>query len=381
MPPKKKPRSRKKPISSETGHRVKLLVASLFLLAFLLACLIILAEMRESLRPPVPPPPQPPVVSTLREDVRVELESTLLRSGIALPQLEVERSGEVVLYDVQGDLPPEPLLQELARRLARIAADVRCEAFPAEAELHVFRGADLLYRLRFHRPKKVTPVRKTSRIAIIMDDLGRDVETARALIDIDLPVTFAILPGEANASRVAAIAKRAGREIMIHIPMEPQSYPATNPGADALLVAQSPEEIRRRFQRFRAQLPDAVGGNNHMGSRFTESREGMAVVLAEMKEAGLFFVDSRTSGNSVAFAEARRAGIPAAGRDVFLDNEQDVEKIVREIRKLATLAGRRGQAVGICHPYPETLEALRRELPYLKAQRLEVVPVAQLLER
>ena len=115
---------------------------------------------------------------------------------------------------------------------------------------------------------------------------------------------------------VITMARRAGREIMIHIPMEPQSYPATNPGADALLVGQSPEEIRRRFQGFRTQLPDAVGGNNHMGSRFTESREGMAVVLAEMKEAGLFFVDSRTTGHSVAFAEARQAGVPAAARDL-----------------------------------------------------------------
>jgi len=381
MPPKKKSRSRKQPVSTGPGHRIKLLVSSLFLLAFLLACLIILAEMRESMRPPPPPSFPPPVASTLMEDVRVELESALLRSGVALAQLEIERSGDVVFYEVEGDLPPEHLLRELARRLTRIAADVRCEALSGEGELRVSRGSVLLYRLRFHRPKVVKPARRKPRVAIIMDDLGRDLETARALIAIDLPITFAILPGEANASRVADIAKRGGREIMIHIPMEPQSYPATNPGADALLVAQSPEEIRRRFQGFRAQLPDAIGGNNHMGSRFTENREKMAVVLAEMKEAGLFFVDSRTSGNSVAFAEARRVGIPAAGRDIFLDNEQDVEKIVREIRKLAILADRRGQAVGICHPHPETLEALRRELPYLKAQHIEVVPVAELLER
>jgi len=95
----------------------------------------------------------------------------------------------------------------------------------------------------------------------------------------------------------------------------------------------------------------------------------------------LFFVDSRTTGSSVAFAEARRAGVPAAARDLFLDNDQDVEKIAREIRKLAILAGRRGQAVGICHPYAVTLEALRRELPYLQQQHVEVVPVSQLLER
>jgi hypothetical protein len=105
----------------------------------------------------------------------------------------------------------------------------------------------------------------------------------------------------------------------------------------------------------------------------------MEVVLAAMKETGLFFVDSRTTGHSVAFSEARRAGVPAAARDLFLDNEQDVEQISREIRKLAVLAGRKGQAVGICHPYEQTLEALRREAPYLKQQGIEIVPVSQLL--
>ncbi|HEY7745053.1 MAG TPA: divergent polysaccharide deacetylase family protein, partial [Desulfuromonadales bacterium] len=230
-------------------------------------------------------------------------------------------------------------------------------------------------------PPPVAPANARARAAIIMDDLGRDLETARALLAIDLSVTFAILPGEANAAKVATLAHDGGREVMIHIPMEPQSYPATNPGDDALLLGQSPEEIRRRFQGYVERVPYAVGGNNHMGSRFTEYRDGMEVVLAAMKDTGLFFVDSRTTGQSVAFAEARQAGVPAAARDLFLDNEQDVEQISREIRKLAVLAGRKGRAVGICHPYPQTLEALRREASYLKQQGIEIVPVSQLLVR
>jgi hypothetical protein len=238
----------------------------------------------------------------------------------------------------------------------------------------------MVYLLHF-RPPPVRPTKARARAAIIMDDLGRDLETARDLLAIDLQVTFAILPGEPYAAKVATLAHREGREVMIHIPMEPQSYPATDPGGDALLIGQSPEEIRRRFQGFIERVPYAVGGNNHMGSRFTEYREGMEVVLAAMKETGLFFVDSRTTGHSLAFAEARRAGVPAAARDLFLDNEQDVEQISREIRKLAVLAGRQGQAVGICHPHAQTLEALRREAPYLKQQGIEIVPVSKLLVR
>jgi uncharacterized protein len=215
-------------------------------------------------------------------------------------------------------------------------------------------------------------------VAIIMDDLGRELGSARTLLGIDLPVTFAILPGEAKAAQVAQLAYQHGREVLIHIPMEPQSYPITDPGDDALLVDQSPEELRRRFHVYLQQVPHASGANNHMGSRFTEHAEGLATVFAEMKQAGLFFVDSRTSSKSVALSGAHRAGLRALGRDVFLDNIQDVERIAAEIRKLVAVAEKRGQAVGICHPYPQTMEALRRETTFLRG-RVEVVPVSRLL--
>jgi hypothetical protein len=392
MPSEKKSRSQKsrnrgKAGKPATGHRLKILLASLFLLGFLLVSLILLSHMRQRSLTPPPAPPVPAAApatppSTLYEDVRVEVESVLLRSGISLSQVEISRSGDLFRYEVQGAFPSDALLDELSRRLSRLAADLRLEALALEGELHIYRGEAMVYLLHFRPPPTPPPVRPPkvrARAAIIMDDLGRDLETARALLAIDLPVTFAILPSEAYAAEVATLAHRSGREVMIHIPMEPQSYPATNPGDDALLLGQSPGEIRQRFQEFVERVPFAVGGNNHMGSRFTEYREGMEVVLAAMKETGLFFVDSRTTGHSVAFSEARRAGVPAAARDLFLDNEQDVEQISREIRKLAVLAGRKGQAVGICHPYEQTLEALRREAPYLKQQGIEIVPVSQLL--
>jgi hypothetical protein len=394
MPPQKKsrsqkPRKRGKAGKPETGHRLKVLFVSLFLLGFLLVSLIVLPQLRQGLRPPPPAPPVPaaaPVTppatppATLFEDIRVEVESVLLRSGISLSQVDISRSGDLIRYEVQGAFPPDALLDEFSRRLPGLAADLRLEALAHEGELHIYRGEAMVYLLHF-RPPPVRPTKARARAAIIMDDLGRDLETARDLLAIDLQVTFAILPGEPYAAKVATLAHREGREVMIHIPMEPQSYPATDPGGDALLIGQSPEEIRRRFQGFIERVPYAVGGNNHMGSRFTEYREGMEVVLAAMKETGLFFVDSRTTGHSLAFAEARRAGVPAAARDLFLDNEQDVEQISREIRKLAVLAGRQGQAVGICHPHAQTLEALRREAPYLKQQGIEIVPVSQLLVR
>jgi polysaccharide deacetylase 2 family uncharacterized protein YibQ len=107
----------------------------------------------------------------------------------------------------------------------------------------------------------------------------------------------------------------------------------------------------------------------------------MRAVLAIMRQEGLFFVDSKTSGDSVALAEARRMKVPATSRDVFLDNDADVELIARQIRKLVVLAGKHGKAVGICHPYPETIAALQQELPQLNRDGITVVPVSELISR
>jgi polysaccharide deacetylase 2 family uncharacterized protein YibQ len=218
-------------------------------------------------------------------------------------------------------------------------------------------------------------------LAIIVDDLGRDLASARDLLAIDLPLTFAIIPQNEEACRVATLAHERGREVLIHMPMEPQGYPRANPGADALFLRQSEPELRRLVRSYRQRVPYAVGGNNHMGSRFTENQEKMAVVLDELRQAGMFFVDSRTSNRSVAYEVARTTGVPTIRRDIFLDNVQNEELIAREIHKMVRMAARTGAAVAICHPYPETLAALRREASYIRSQGVGVVPVSQLLVR
>jgi hypothetical protein len=228
-------------------------------------------------------------------------------------------------------------------------------------------------------PQSLPRQEKRPQLAIVMDDLGRSLDYGKALLDVNVPITFAILPGEAHATALAELAHRHGREVLIHLPMEPQGYPLTDPGNDALLIAMPAAEIQQRIDDFVRLVPHAAGGNNHMGSRFTENREGMRAVLAALKEADLFFLDSLTSPKSVAYAEARQAQVPAAIRDVFLDNVQDVEKIAGEIRRLVQVARRQGHAVGICHPYPQTLEALRQTANELRQAGIDLVPVAQLV--
>ncbi len=218
-------------------------------------------------------------------------------------------------------------------------------------------------------------------LTIIMDDLGRSTYTAEMLLSISEKVTFAILPDEPHAAQVAEMAHAAGREVMLHTPMEPQGYPAVNPGKEALFVKYNDAEIRRRFDSLLARIPHASGANNHMGSRFTEDARALSTVMESLHEKNLFFIDSRTTGRSRAPEVARQHGVPTMNRDVFLDNVADVDAVIREIRRLEGKARRQGMAIGICHPYPETLEALRKELPGLAARGVTVVPVSVLLQR
>ncbi len=317
------------------------------------------------------------------EDMEVEVESALLRSGYTLDQIEVRREPGLLTYEVRGQMPSDQTLDRLEARLKKRFQGIDDDRRPDSGEVLIYRGGALACLLLFERRElPVTPAPKVTgkpKVVIIMDDLGRSLDRAREVVNLGVPITFAILPGELFATDVALLAARSGYEIMIHVPMEPHSYPATNPGDDALLLGQSKEEMSERVRSYFRKVPYAIGANNHMGSRFTEFEAGMNVVLEIMHEKGMFFIDSRTTGQSVVRSVAGRVGVPSAVRDIFLDNVADVEAISSQIRKLVRLAERRGRAIGICHPYPETIEALRRESGLLQNGSVEVVFASKLV--
>jgi len=144
------------------------------------------------------------------------------------------------------------------------------------------------------------------------------------------------------------------------------------------LLDLSEKELRRRVQQYLTQIPGAVGGNNHMGSLFTEQRGLMRIVLEELRSGGLFFIDSKTIGGSVAFDEARRMGMRTGVRHIFLDNEENVDYIRKQLRKMVKIAEEKGEAIAICHPYRETFEAIQREEAWLRQQPVEFVVASSL---
>ncbi|MDY0211388.1 MAG: divergent polysaccharide deacetylase family protein [Desulfuromonadaceae bacterium] len=216
-------------------------------------------------------------------------------------------------------------------------------------------------------------------VAIIMDDLGASINKATLVATLDIPVTMSIIPTLGHARETMHVAARHAREIMIHIPMEPLNYPYPDPGDMALMSNMSDAEIKNIIADFLHMLPYATGSNNHMGSAFTQHPHQMSVALELIAERGMFFIDSLTSPSSIGALEAARMHIPTATRDVFLDNDRDVAKITVQLTQLLQIAQKNGSAIGICHPYPETITALRKLSKLAEQHGVAVVKVAELL--
>ncbi len=248
-----------------------------------------------------------------------------------------------------------------------------------EVVYHIFCDGLLTHRLSILVDDYASPRRSPCpKVGIIIDDLGYDSALANAFMELNLPLTLSFLPFAPASRSIAHMAKQDGREIMLHLPMEPINYPAVNPGDGVLLVSMDEVTILEVLDRDLSQVPFASGVNNHMGSRFTQREEKMSIVLNELKRRGLYFVDSRTSGGSVAFKVARRIALRTARRDIFLDNELSESALKIQMERLLSLAKHKGCAIGIGHPHPETLEFLRGYLPTVNNDT-EVVPICSLV--
>jgi len=224
------------------------------------------------------------------------------------------------------------------------------------------------------------PEKPAHRVALIMDDMGNSLEAILDLVDIGVPITVAILPDSPLARETAQIAHQNGLEVLLHLPLE--SINSDNGGNNMpgiIRTGMSPEEIRGTVERHLDQVPYAVGANNHMGSKITQDEAMMEIILRRLKDRGFFFIDSRTTGNSIAYDVARKLRIPAAERNVFLDGEVEEGYITRKLGELFTVARKNGQAIGICHPFFETLKVLRKEFVRAKEYGLEPVFVSELV--
>lgn len=218
-------------------------------------------------------------------------------------------------------------------------------------------------------------------IAVVIDDLGLNRPNTRKTVDLPAPLTLAFMTYAEGIGDILKRSRERGHELLVHMPMEPDD-PRYDPGPNALRAGMKEEELLRRIDWGLKRFDGYVGINNHMGSKFTASLEGMAVVMVELRKRGLLYLDSVTAGGSVGAGLAARAGVPFAVRDVFIDNDHgDPAAIRRRLAEAERIARRRGYAVAIGHPHRGTIEALAAWLPGLAARGFDLVPISAVARR
>ena len=214
-------------------------------------------------------------------------------------------------------------------------------------------------------------------VVLIIDDLGFEGQPLDRVMGLDPNVSCSILPNGPRATEFATRLSERGFEILCHLPMQPRG--SERPGKGAILVSMSEEEIARLTREGLEAVPNARGVNNHMGSLATEDRRVMTSVLGALP-SGMYFIDSRTSGRSVAEDVAREMRVPTAARHVFLDDLATEAFVRRQLSELVDTARKRGVAVGIGHPYPATLRVLEAELPRLRESGLKIVRASEAVQ-
>ncbi|HEY0157304.1 MAG TPA: divergent polysaccharide deacetylase family protein [Thermoanaerobaculia bacterium] len=214
-------------------------------------------------------------------------------------------------------------------------------------------------------------------IVLIIDDLGFDGQPLERLMDLDPNINAAILPNGTRAAEFAAKLHARGFEVLCHLPMQPQGK--ETPGRNAILTSMSDDEIARATRENIEAVPHARGVNNHMGSLATSDRRVMTSVIGALPE-GMYFIDSRTAGGSVAATVAKEMNVRTATRHVFLDDSQSESAVRRQVKELAAAAEKRGVAVGIGHPYAVTMRVLADELPELRARGFRLVRASAVVQ-
>ncbi|MFN3076433.1 MAG: divergent polysaccharide deacetylase family protein [Alphaproteobacteria bacterium] len=321
---------------------------------------------------------------TAQESYRPPGESALVSAPVPVPVPDAQVAETpppvptvIPPIPVAPPIPPAPIPLHRPFAIASpptLPVAPRGVEAPSQTESH----AEGLPWQRFAVP--APPPDGRPRVAVVIDDLGVDRGRSMQIVKLPGPLTASYLTYAHDLAGQTHAALAAGHELMIHVPMEPKNQ-SLNPGPDVLLTRHDNDRLRHLLAGMFSLFKSYVGINNHMGSLFTSDARGMTVVMQELKNRGLLFLDSRTANNSVGGEVARHAGVPYAVRDVFLDNEPEVAHIQARLSELEHIARSRGYAVAIGHPRDGTIEALRAWLPTLHQKGLVLVPISAIIRQ
>lgn len=220
-----------------------------------------------------------------------------------------------------------------------------------------------------------------NKVAIIVDDMGYSLKAINDICSLKKPITIAILPFSPLAQETACIAKEHRLEVILHLPLESLPDSAANNNIKGIIHSRmSEEEVREALEENIKQVPYIAGVNNHMGSKITADARFMNIILTRLKESNLYFIDSLTTGSSIAASLARDLKIPSATRHVFIDAENDEVFIKNQLLSLFRLAQQKGKAIGICHPGEKTLRILAENFYLIEEYDLEPVFASEIVQ-
>lgn len=268
---------------------------------------------------------------------------------------------------------PDPAEKKLAA--------LRLKQAPADVTIDIRRTKPIKKAVKPPVPSETqnSPVQTKGKIAIIIDDVGHDWDSLRALTSLPKAVTLAMLPYVSDVQNKAKFAQGQGHELLVHLPMAPKSN-SVDPGPMALQPYITKRELAQRIQWNLSQFDGYIGVNNHMGSLFTEDRPAMKELFARLKERDVMFIDSRTTAQSAGALLADQMAIPYAERDVFLDNAIEATAVEQQLRTAEQKALENGNAIAIGHPHIVTVAALEGWVMGLEKKGIRLVPVSDIIK-
>jgi polysaccharide deacetylase 2 family uncharacterized protein YibQ len=291
----------------------------------------------------------------------------------------------ISLPHMEGGKTDETALTEVVNGLDRVAQVHQLSHVQRAGTPGIFRYDYYFAGRRTHTINIVTPVVapadaetvSRAKLAIIIDDLGNDQAAAEQLFQLPYPLTISVLPHLPHSSEISEEASRRGYQVMLHIPIEAPADAKSE--TIELHAGMAPEQVTRVVQQMLETVPQAQGANNHQGSVGTSDVALMNSIMAALHDRDLFFVDSRTSTATVAYAAAKHAHVPSASRDVFLDDTEDVSAIHHQLELAVQDAKLHGSAIAIGHPHSATLQALAEFLPHLQHEGVSLVFASQVV--
>lgn len=316
-------------------------------------------------------------------------ESGILRKDIFFRQSLSKQEGaltweaSVMKIRLSRSLPFSLIEENLKRSLSRLGKPISLHSVTGKdsLELDIKVQNRMTHQLTFLYAKPaLSRLAVRPKVAIVIDDLGGENQMSQEILHWNVPLTLSILPFTPYSKALAQEAHQRGKEVILHLPMEPHGYPKTKPGEGVLLQEMEEEKLLGQLSRDLEAVPNIKGVSNHMGSRLMEDPGKLRIIMKELKRRGLFFLDSRTTPQTMGLQIAESIGVRATERSLFLDHSQDPEEIKRQLEKLVQLSLETGKAIGIGHPHPSTLKSLKEMIPRMKEKGIEIVPLSSIVE-